>query len=80
MVKIYSRENCEQCKMTKKRFIKSNIEFVEISLDEHEELADGFRAKGYRELPVVETELETWTGFRPQNIRKLKAALTQGIA
>lgn len=71
---VYSKNNCVQCKMTKQQLKRHGIEFKEVNLD-HVEDADNIRAKlreqGFQATPVVETENETWTGFRPAEIKKL---------
>ena len=71
---VYSKDNCVQCKMTKQELNRSGIEFKEVNLD-HVEDADNIRAKlreqGFQATPVVETENETWTGFRPDKIKQI---------
>lgn len=71
---VYSKDNCVQCKMTKQHLNRNGIEFKEINLD-HVEDTDDIRAKlrerGFQATPVVETENETWTGFRPAKIKEI---------
>ena len=71
---VYSKDNCVQCKMTKQELNRHGIEFKEVNLD-HVDNADDIRAKlreqGFQATPVVETENETWTGFRPDKIKEI---------
>ena len=71
---VYSKDNCVQCKMTKRELNRHGIKFKEINLD-HVDNADDIRAKlrdqGFQATPVVETENETWTGFRPDKIKQI---------
>ncbi|TVX15250.1 NrdH-redoxin, partial [Streptococcus pneumoniae] len=39
MVTVYSKNNCVQCKMTK-RFLDNNVSYREINLDEQPEYVD----------------------------------------
>ncbi|KFC78715.1 glutaredoxin-like protein [Buttiauxella agrestis ATCC 33320] len=47
-----------------------------INLDVNPEAADDLRALGYRQLPVVITEQESWSGFRPDMINRLQTRAT----
>lgn len=71
---VYSKDDCVQCKMTKQELNRNGIEFKEINLS-HVDNADDIRAKlreqGFQATPVVETENETWTGFRPAKIKEI---------
>ncbi|POH13414.1 hypothetical protein BGL41_04650 [Fructilactobacillus sanfranciscensis] len=71
---VYSKDNCVQCKMTKQELNRNGIEFKEINLD-HVNNADDIRAElreqGFQATPVVKTENETWTGFRPAKIKQI---------
>lgn len=71
---VYSKDNCVQCKMTKQQLNRNGIKFKEINLD-HVEDKDTWRKylheEGYSSSPVVETENETWTGFRPAKIKEI---------
>ena len=66
MVTIYSKNNCVQCKMTK-RFLDSNhVEYREINLDEQPVKNLGFNA-----APVIQTPDEVFSGFQPAKLKKL---------
>lgn len=70
---IYTRNDCVQCHATKRAMESRGFAFELINLDQHPEAADDLREKGYRQLPVVVTEQESWSGFRPDMINRLHA-------
>lgn len=72
MITLYSKNGCMQCQMTKKELIKCGIEFKEINLDEQPEYIEHVKGLGYSSAPVIQTDLETWSGFQPEKLRALK--------
>lgn len=74
-ITIYTRNNCVQCHATKRAMESRGFDFELINLDQHPEAADDLREQGYRQLPVVVTERESWCGFRPDMINRLRMPL-----
>ncbi|MFZ2670018.1 MAG: glutaredoxin-like protein NrdH [Streptococcus suis] len=70
MVTIYSKNDCVQCKMTKKFLDQYNVEYNEINLDEQPEFIDHVKGLGFSAAPVIETENDVFSGFQ---LGKLKA-------
>lgn len=70
---IYTRNDCVQCHATKRAMESRGFAFELINLDQHPEAVDHLREKGYRQLPVVVTDQESWSGFRPDMINRLHA-------
>lgn len=70
-IKIYTREHCQPCKMTKRALARAALEFVEIPLSDVPELVSKFQAEGLLQAPVVDTGEERWSGFRPDKIGAL---------
>lgn len=73
-ITIYTRNNCIQCHATKKAMESRNMDVVTINLDDHPEAIASLREQGFRQLPVVITEQESWCGFRPDMINRLCAS------
>ncbi|EPF15024.1 MULTISPECIES: glutaredoxin-like protein NrdH [Cedecea] len=73
-ITIYTKTDCVQCHATKRAMESRGFTFDLISLDQNPEAADDLRAQGYRQLPVVVTEQESWSGFRPDMINRLSVA------
>lgn len=73
MVKVYSKNNCIQCKMTKELLKQRNVNFLEINVDnvENKDALSALKEKGIKSLPYVETEIKSWTGFRPAEIKAI---------
>ncbi|MCP1638554.1 glutaredoxin-like protein NrdH [Streptococcus gallinaceus] len=71
MVTVYSKNNCVQCKMTKRFLDEKNIEFKEINLDEQPEFIQHVKDLGFSAAPVVETETESFSGFQPSKLKNL---------
>ncbi|MCE0802386.1 glutaredoxin-like protein NrdH [Buttiauxella sp. S04-F03] len=75
-ITIYTRNDCVQCHATKRAMESRGFDFELINLDLHPEAADELREKGFRQLPVVVTEQESWSGFRPDMINRLRLRAT----
>lgn len=73
VVKIYSRDDCMSCRLTKKALEKAGVKFEVIDLDTHPEVIELLRAKGLQSLPVVESRGEAIAGYRPDKLRQLLA-------
>ncbi|UNK62291.1 glutaredoxin-like protein NrdH [Buttiauxella ferragutiae] len=72
-ITIYTRNDCVQCHATKRAIESRGFSFELINLDLNPEAADDLRTLGYRQLPVVITEQESWSGFRPDMINRLRS-------
>lgn len=72
MVTIFSKNNCIQCKMTKKFLQQHKISFIEHNIDEHPEYVDKLKAAGFLSTPVVELPNgNAFSGFRPDRLQQL---------
>ena len=72
MVTVYEKPACSQCDMTKKVMKDKGIEYRTKSLEEPENL-EFVKGLGHLSAPVVVTEGESWSGFRPDKILTLVA-------
>ncbi|HFI0213675.1 TPA: glutaredoxin-like protein NrdH [Streptococcus suis] len=71
MVTIYSKNNCVQCKMSKKFLDQHNVAYKEINLDEQPEFIEHVKSLGFSAAPVIETENEVFSGFQPTKLKAL---------
>ena len=71
MVTVYSKNNCVQCKMTKRFLDSNNITYQEINLDEQPEYIEHVKDLGFNEAPVIETPTEVFSGFQPGKLKQL---------
>lgn len=75
MVTVYTQDNCQPCKMTKRELGKLDISYKEINLSENPQAIDALREQGFMSAPVVITDSgDKWAGFMPTKIRSLVAA------
>jgi glutaredoxin-like protein NrdH len=72
-ITLYTKDNCPQCKMTKKFLADKNLSFEEINIDVETQYIDSLKEKGFRSVPVITTadEKVTIVGFRPDQLRTL---------
>ena len=75
-ITIYTRNDCVQCHATKRAIESRGFTYELINLDLTPEAADELRSLGFRQLPVVVTEQESWSGFRPDMINRLRNLAT----
>lgn len=73
MIRVYSKTNCIQCRMTKKELEKLGIEYEEINIEQSSEAESTVRDLGALAAPVVVRPDGTWFGgFRPDLVRGLQ--------
>lgn len=68
---IYTRNNCVQCRATKRAMESRGFDFEMVNVDLQPDLADNLRDQGFRQLPVVVAGETSWSGFRPDMINRL---------
>lgn len=71
MVTIYSKNNCMQCKMTKRFLDSQHVEYREINLDEQPEYIAHVKDLGFSAAPVIQTPTESFAGFQPSKLKEL---------
>jgi len=72
MVEVYTNSGCQPCKAVK-RFLNGNeINFVEKSIADEENL-NYVKSLGYNSVPVVVTPSgQHWNGYQPDLLQTLK--------
>lgn len=71
-ITLYSRDKCQPCKATVRKFNKHGIPFRELNTSHNEAAAQFLRDAGFTEAPVVIcTDGREWTGFRPDLIEAI---------
>ena len=71
LVTVWTKSACPQCDMTKKQLTKNGIVFDEMSLEQHPEMLEQFKALGLLSAPIVVTDIKKWSGFRLEKINSL---------
>ncbi|PAY43605.1 hypothetical protein A8C46_00255 [Ligilactobacillus salivarius] len=72
VVTVYSKNNCQQCKITKRKLHSMGIDYHEYNVDEDPKALDYLLERGLRSLSVVVTEDDTWTGLRMDKLNNLQ--------
>lgn len=67
---VYSKENCQPCRMVKKWLEKNDVEYVEKNATEH---IDHLAQLGYRQAPVTVIDSEHFYGFDIDRLQQLLA-------
>jgi glutaredoxin-like protein NrdH len=71
---VYTNPNCVQCEQTKRFLDKEGIEYTVENLqsdDNYEKLVE-FVNQGFKAAPIVVTDTETWSGFKPDKLGAIK--------
>ena len=72
-VVLYSKNDCIQCRMTKRNLDSLGIEYQEINLDENPQFSEYVtKDLGFMAAPVVVTDTDAWSGFQPGKIEAIK--------
>ncbi|ETO40280.1 Glutaredoxin-like protein NrdH, required for reduction of Ribonucleotide reductase class Ib [Fructilactobacillus florum 8D] len=74
-VTVFTKDNCIQCKLTKRFLKEHNVTFTEKNTSTNPELIGHLKKQGFQAVPVVESQfIESFSGFQPANLNKLLAA------
>ena len=72
MIKIYTKNNCMPCKMTKNWLKNNKLTYTELNVDENLEAYNYLMANNLRTLPVVFKDNELIAmGFQPHKLKEL---------
>jgi glutaredoxin-like protein NrdH len=70
-ITVYSKPACVQCTATYRALDKQGIEYEIFDVSVDEKALETVKALGYLQAPVVVTEDDHWSGFRPDKIATL---------
>lgn len=81
MITVYSRPSCVQCTATYRALDNQGVRYEVIDLTaQPAEVVDAFKARGLLQAPIVVTDDDTWTGFRPDKVAALPADPCEVVA
>ncbi|WP_146338406.1 glutaredoxin-like protein NrdH [Nesterenkonia sp. NBAIMH1] len=78
-VTVYTKPACVQCNATYRALDKNGVAYKTVDISQDAEALERVRALGYMQAPVVITDADHWSGFRPDKISEL-AAEAQAVA
>lgn len=73
-VTVYSKPLCVQCDATERALAKAGIAYTVVDVTEDAAALAKIKALGYAQAPVVITNEDHWSGFRPDRIKALTPA------
>lgn len=71
-VTLYSKNDCVQCKKTKQLMDSLGVSYEEINIEGDVELIAKLKEEGFGSAPIVKTDEDSWSGFRPDRIKKIQ--------
>ena len=75
-ITVYAKPSCVQCTATYKALAKAGLSYDTVDITTDSEALDYVMSLGYLQAPVVVTDDEHWSGFRPDKISALASRLT----
>ncbi|RKR75115.1 glutaredoxin-like protein NrdH [Frondihabitans australicus] len=75
-ITVYTKPSCVQCTATYRALDNSGIEYEVFDVSVDEKALETVKALGYLQAPVVVTDEDSWSGFRPDKIAALRAAIS----
>ncbi len=73
-VTVYTKPACVQCNATYRALDKNGITYQSVDISQDPDALERLRALGYMQAPVVITDQDHWSGFRPDKIASLASA------
>ena len=74
-ITVYTKPSCVQCNATYRALDAQGIEYEIHDLSEDPTALEQVKALGYMQAPVVDTDEDHWSGFRPDKIAELASRL-----
>ncbi|WP_449278452.1 glutaredoxin-like protein NrdH [Leucobacter sp. GX24907] len=74
-ITVYTKPSCVQCTATYRALDSQGIEYDVLDLSQDETALETVKELGYLQAPVVVTDDEHWSGFRPDKISALAGRL-----
>ena len=74
-VTVYTKPSCVQCTATYRALDNKGIQYEVLDVSADEAALEHVKSLGYLQAPVVVTDDDHWSGFRPDKIATLSAEL-----
>jgi glutaredoxin-like protein NrdH len=74
-IKVYSKNNCIQCEMTKMWLNQNKIKYESVDVFEHPEKLEEIKLNGFQQIPVVALDEHfenAWSGYNLDRLEELK--------
>jgi glutaredoxin-like protein NrdH len=70
-ITLYRKPGCVQCDATERALRSYKIPHETVDMTRDAEALEAVKKLGYRQAPVVITDTDAWSGFRPDKIKQL---------
>ena len=70
-ITVYSKPACVQCTATTRSLDAKGLAYTVVDLTEDDDALRFVESLGYRQAPVVISDADHWSGFRPDRIAAL---------
>lgn len=67
-VTVYSKPSCVQCSASYRALDSKGIDYQVVDMSQDADALERVKALGYLQAPVVITDEDHWSGFRPDKI------------
>jgi glutaredoxin-like protein NrdH len=74
-VTVYTKPACVQWNATYRALDRKGIEYKKVDISQDPAALEQIRDLGFMQAPVVITENDSWSGFRPDKIDELDTAV-----
>lgn len=75
-ITVYTKPSCVQCTATYRALDSKGIEYEVLDVSTDENALEAVKSLGYMQAPVVITDDDHWSGFRPDKINELAARVS----
>jgi glutaredoxin-like protein NrdH len=79
-VTVYTKPACVQCNATYRALEKKGIAYQSVDISQDADALERLKALGYMQAPVVVTDQDHWSGFRPDKIEELALSAVSSVA
>ncbi|MEG9247839.1 glutaredoxin-like protein NrdH [Arthrobacter sp. Soc17.1.1.1] len=79
-VTVYTKPACVQCNATYRALDKKGIAYQSVDISQDPTALERVRSMGYMQAPVVITDNDHWSGFRPDKISALADSTVSSVA
>ena len=70
-VTVYSKPSCVQCSASYRALDSKGIDYQVVDMSQDADALERVKALGYLQAPVVITDEDHWSGFRPDHIDRI---------
>ena len=64
-ITLYTKANCPQCTATKRQLDKRGLPYTTVDITANARISDRLRNEGWRQMPVIIADDESWSGIVP---------------